>query len=316
MSAKPSPFHFCSNKAGSGSFSYKMAKHSFTPRIQTGCLWHKFVHSGMHVTYTQAHTHIKITSWHTAFGRSSFLSLQLIWRGDVWGENAFSSLMNALGKQPLSRLALGYNTLGLQVGVLNNESKQEATCRIIETTLFIIGENKFAPSDVWWILQRLRCLKSDSFCGLCHLVHSQGLGSILNAASQHLTWASTLSSLSLEMNGFGDEGCLKLVQSYLVAGIVSYFFHTNMFAPSFAMLCHHSCILHMEYSAQLVRMFSDVYFVHEIRYYDLYSIIFTTGPAWVGAEVNAFYPGSACWSWAGTRSRTEAPRCIGESLPM
>lgn len=69
-------------------------------------------------------------------------------------ENAFSSLMNALGKQPLSRLALGYNTLGLQ-----------------------------------------------------------GLGSILNAASQHLTWASTLSSLSLEMNGFGDEGCLKLVQS-------------------------------------------------------------------------------------------------------
>lgn len=29
-------------------------------------------------------------------------------------ENAFSSLMNALGKQPLSRLALGYNTLGLQ----------------------------------------------------------------------------------------------------------------------------------------------------------------------------------------------------------
>jgi len=95
--------------------------------------------------------------------------------------------MNALGKQPLSRLALGYNTLGLQVGVLNNESKQEATCRIIETTLFIIGENKFAPSDVWWILQRLCCLKSDSFCGLCHLVHSQGLGSILNAASQHLT---------------------------------------------------------------------------------------------------------------------------------
>eukprot|EP00435_Cladocopium_sp_Y103_P024248 s5189_g5.t3 len=69
-------------------------------------------------------------------------------------ENAFSSLMNALGKQPLSRLALGYNTLGLQ-----------------------------------------------------------GLGSILSAASQHLTWASTLSSLSLEMNGFGDEGCLKLVQS-------------------------------------------------------------------------------------------------------
>ena len=81
--------------------------------------------------------------------------------------------MNALGKQPLSRLALGYNTLGLQVGVLNNESKQEATCRIIETTLFIIGENKFAPSDVWWILQRLCCLKSDSFCGLCHLVHSR-----------------------------------------------------------------------------------------------------------------------------------------------
>lgn len=177
--------------------------------------------------------------------------------------------MNALGKQPLSRLALGYNTLGLQVGVLNNESKQEATWRIIETTLFIIGENKFAPSDVWWILQRLCCLKSDSFCGLCHLVYSQGLGSILNAASQHLTWASTLSSLSLEMNGFGDEGCLKLVQSYLVAGIVSYFFHTNMFAPSFAMLCHHSCILHMEYSAQLVRMFSEVYFVHEIWNYDL-----------------------------------------------
>ena len=103
-------------------------------------------------------------------------------------------------------------------------------------------ENRFAPSDEPWILQRLGCLELDSFCGFCHLVHSQGLGSILSAASQHLTWASTLSSLSLEMNGFGDEGCLKLVQSYLVARIISAQICFHMFPPSCAMLCHHSCI--------------------------------------------------------------------------
>ena len=100
----------------------------------------------------------------------------------------------------------------------------------------------------------------DSFVFFFRLVYSQGLGSILSAASQHLTWASTLSSLSLEMNGFGDEGCLKLVQSYLVARIVSTQTYLHPALPSF---------LQMEYSSQLVRMFSELYFVHEIRNYEL-----------------------------------------------
>lgn len=43
----------------------------------------------------------------------------------------------------------------------------------------------------------------------------QGLVSILAAASQHPTWTSTLNSLSLEMNGLGDEGCVKIVESCL-----------------------------------------------------------------------------------------------------
>lgn len=41
------------------------------------------------------------------------------------GDDAFAALMNALAKQPLSRLALGYNTLGVQVGVLKQAFWQE-----------------------------------------------------------------------------------------------------------------------------------------------------------------------------------------------
>ncbi len=53
------------------------------------------------------------------------------WVPNSLGDNAFAALMNALAKQPLSRLALGYNTLGVQVGVLKQVFWQK-TGRLID----------------------------------------------------------------------------------------------------------------------------------------------------------------------------------------
>lgn len=54
----------------------------------------------------------------SSFSNLSTITVWLKLLRDSLGDNAFAALMNALAKQPLSRLALGYNTLGVQVGVL------------------------------------------------------------------------------------------------------------------------------------------------------------------------------------------------------